>query len=104
MAQAQPTQVLNLSLFDQVLNIASSAYIDAAKLEIKPSNDLGRAWVVSEIDRSWPTQVDAMSVDPRTLSAIDKVVFAQYSLPAKLTRRGIDAHIGVLFGLVSWFW
>jgi hypothetical protein len=35
------------------------AGIDASKLEIRPAKTADRAWTVTEIDRSWPTQVDA---------------------------------------------
>lgn len=101
MTPAQPTSMFNAALFDQILSKARSANIDAAKVEIRPSDEPNKAWVVSEIDRSWPTQVDAVSIDPQTLAVIDKVEFDQYSLPAKLTRWGIDAHMGVLFGLVN---
>ncbi|MEH0835427.1 PepSY-associated TM helix domain-containing protein [Pectobacterium cacticida] len=88
-----------LSLFDDVLNSARHAGIDADKIEIRPANQPHRAWTVSEIDRSWPTQVDAVSVDPETLKIIDKTDFTTFSLAAKLTRWGVDAHMGILFGL-----
>ncbi|WP_226092945.1 PepSY-associated TM helix domain-containing protein [Dickeya oryzae] len=86
-------------IFDNVLAAARDAGIDAGKIEIRPSLKPQRAWTVSEIDRSWPTQVDSVAVDPTTFHVIDKVRFADYPLAAKLTRWGIDAHMGVLFGL-----
>ncbi|MEI7377094.1 PepSY-associated TM helix domain-containing protein [Dickeya chrysanthemi] len=85
--------------FDQVLTIARNAGIDAGKIEIRPAANPQRAWTVSEIDRAWPTQVDAVAVDPTTLRVIDKVNFSDYPLAAKLTRWGVDAHMGILFGL-----
>ena len=51
------------------------------------------------MDRSWPTQVDAVSVDPTSLRIVDHVRFADFPLLAKLTRWGVDAHMGILFGL-----
>ena len=57
------------------------------------------AWTVTEIDRRWPTQVDAVAVDPATLTVVDHTRFADYPLMAKLTRWGVDFHMGVLFGL-----
>ena len=101
MAASAADVPLNPALFDTVLAAARSANIEAAKVEIRPSSKPEKAWVVAEIDRSWPTQVDAVSINPLTLAVVDQVVFAQYSLPAKLTRWGIDAHMGVLFGLVN---
>jgi uncharacterized iron-regulated membrane protein len=88
-------------LFDQVMATARTQHIDATKVEIKPPMQPGKAWTVSEIDRRWPTHVDAVAIDPNTLAVVDHVTFAQYSLPAKLTRWGIDAHMGVLFGLAN---
>jgi uncharacterized iron-regulated membrane protein len=32
---------------------------------------------------------------------VDQVAFADYSVAAKLTRWGIDAHMGILFGLAN---
>ncbi|MDY4366676.1 PepSY-associated TM helix domain-containing protein [Pectobacterium brasiliense] len=87
------------ALFDEVLAAARNAGIDANKIEIRPATKPHRAWTVSEIDRSWPTQVDAVSVSPDTLEIIDKTDFNTFPLAAKLTRWGVDAHMGVLFGL-----
>lgn len=100
---AAPTAAVALdsTLFDRVLAKARSANIEAAKLEIRPASRSDKAWVVAEIDRSWPSQVDAIAIDPSNLAVVDQVEFAQYSLPAKLTRWGIDAHMGVLFGLAN---
>ncbi|MBQ4773681.1 PepSY domain-containing protein [Pectobacterium versatile] len=86
-------------LFDEVLATARHAGIDANKIEIRPATKPHRAWTVTEIDRSWPTQVDAVSVNPDTLEIVDKTDFNTFPLAAKLTRWGVDAHMGVLFGL-----
>ena len=85
--------------FDAVVKTAREAGISAGKIEVRPSTRADKAWTVSEIDRRWPTQVDSVSVDPRNYALLDKVEFAQFGLLAKLTRWGVDAHMGVLFGL-----
>ncbi|MCX8959431.1 PepSY-associated TM helix domain-containing protein [Erwinia psidii] len=85
--------------FDPVLRAARNAGIDAAKIEIRPAWRANKAWTVSEIDRRWPTQVDSVAVDPLRFQVVDKVEFAHFGLLAKLTRWGVDAHMGVLFGL-----
>lgn len=89
----------NGALYDAVLTRARAAGIDAARLEIKPASGPDRAWTVGEIDRSWPTQVDTVAIDPASLEVVDQVMFADFPLAAKLTRWGIDAHMGILFGL-----
>ncbi|EHD21013.1 MULTISPECIES: PepSY-associated TM helix domain-containing protein [Brenneria] len=86
-------------MFDRVWTLAREAGIDAQKIEIKPAARPGQAWTVSEIDRAWPTQVDAVAINPATLEIVDKTDFTTFPLAAKLTRWGVDAHMGVLFGL-----
>ncbi|WP_312952288.1 PepSY-associated TM helix domain-containing protein [Superficieibacter sp.] len=90
---------LKLAQFDEVLQAAQAAGIDARRLEIRPAHSADRAWTVSEIDRRWPTQVDAVAIDAGTLRVIDSTHFADFPLMAKLTRWGVDFHMGVLFGL-----
>lgn len=87
--------------FDGAITAARDADLTAGLIEIKPPAMDGMAWTVTEIDRSWPTQVDAVAVDPSTFAVIDKVSFDDYPFAAKLARWGIDAHMGVLFGLVN---
>ncbi|MFJ6672018.1 PepSY-associated TM helix domain-containing protein [Actinosynnema sp. NPDC091369] len=81
---------------DSVLATARGAGIDAGLIEITVPPMAGMAWNVTEIDRSWPTQVDAVAVDGGVIA--DQVRFSDYPLAAKLTRWGIDLHMGVLFG------
>ena len=85
--------------WDQALNAARANGIDAAKVELRQPKNSGSAWTVTEIDRHWPTQVDAVSVDPHSFAIVDRAEFARFPLVAKLTRWGVDAHMGVLFGL-----
>ena len=98
---AMPARAVNApdADWDSVLNAARRHDIHAAKLELRQPQGSGQAWTVSEIDRSWPSQVDAVSVDPVTFAIVDRVEFARFPLVAKLTRWGVDAHMGVLFGL-----
>jgi len=97
---AEPATV-SAEQFDRVLAAAREAGIRAEKLEIRPAKTTDKAWTVNEIDRSWPTRVDSVAVDPHNYAVVDKVEFANYGLLAKLTRWGVDAHMGVLFGLAN---
>lgn len=85
--------------FDAVLAAAQRAGIDASLVEIRPPRSHNRAWTVTEIDRSWPTQVDAVAVDGNSMAILDRTYFADFPLMAKLTRWGVDFHMGILFGL-----
>lgn len=88
-------------LFDGVLKAARDAGIEANKIEIKPSTTKDKAWFVREIDRSWPTQVDSVAVDASTMTVTSQANFETFPLIAKLIRWGIDAHMGILFGVVN---
>ena len=91
----------DLVLFDDVLHLAQKAGIDARRLEIRPPKSHDKAWTVTEIDRSWPTQVDAVAIDAGNMQVIDRKNFANFPLMAKLTRWGVDFHMGLLFGIVN---
>ncbi|MDO4920168.1 PepSY domain-containing protein [Kocuria sp.] len=85
--------------FDAVLATARDAGLDSRVVEIKPAASDGAAWTVSENERSWPTQVDSVAVDPHRLQVTDHVRFSEWGLPAKLTQWAIAAHMGLLLGL-----
>ncbi|MEV0319893.1 PepSY-associated TM helix domain-containing protein [Streptomyces sp. NPDC050658] len=70
-------------------------------VEIVPPADPSSAYVVSQIQRSWPEKQDSVAVDPATGKVTDVQRFADYPLLAKLSRWGIDAHTGTLFGLAN---
>jgi uncharacterized iron-regulated membrane protein len=87
------------ALFDAVLAAARNVNVNTGLVEIQPPAEPGTAWVVQEIQRSYPTEVDAVAVDPETLRAVHRVDFSEFPLAAKLARWGIDGHMGSLFGL-----
>lgn len=61
----------------------------------------GQAYVVSQVKRSWPEKQDSAAVDPVTGKVTSVQRFADWPLPAKLARWGVDAHMGLLFGLAN---
>jgi uncharacterized iron-regulated membrane protein len=70
-------------------------------VEIVPPADAESAYVVKQVQRSWPTKQDSVAIDPATGEVTDVLRFTDYPVLAKLTRWGIDLHTGVLFGLVN---
>lgn len=94
-----PETRVDIRLFDPVLQTAQKAGLNALRLEIRPPKDAQHGWTVTEIDRRWPTQVDAVAVDPTTWQVTDRTRFADFPLMAKLTRWGVDFHMGILLGL-----
>ncbi|MGH8844813.1 MAG: PepSY-associated TM helix domain-containing protein [Advenella sp.] len=83
----------------RVVAAAREAGIRAGMIEIRAPKEAGKAWTVTEVDRRWPTQVDAVAVNPQDFSIVDRTEFNTFPLVAKLTRWGVDAHMGMLFGL-----
>lgn len=70
-------------------------------VEIVPPADASSAYVVKQIQRSWPEKQDAVAIDPTTGEVTDVLRFDDFPVLAKLTRWGIDLHTGTLFGLVN---
>ncbi|RSB14919.1 PepSY-associated TM helix domain-containing protein [Citrobacter farmeri] len=89
---------VDIRQFDAVLQTAQQTGLNALRLEIRPPKDAQHGWTVTEIDRRWPTQVDAIAVDPATRQVTDRTRFADFPLMAKLTRWGVDFHMGILLG------
>ena len=87
--------------FDLVQSIARAGGIDASEIEIRPPRAGNQAWMVRETDRSWPTQVDTVAVDPDRMAITSRADFASFPLIAKLIRWGVDAHMGILFGVAN---
>ena len=98
---AAARSVIDPADFDMMLSMARGVGIDSGEVEILPPEADGSAWVVQEIQRSWPTQVDAVAFDPETMEATDRVDFSDYGAAAKLARWGVDLHMGTLFGLAN---
>lgn len=94
-----PVVVTEPAQFDGVLLAARRAGISSNKVEIRPPVESSKAWTVTEINRAWPTQVDAVAVDATEMQVTDRTRFADFPLMAKLTRWGVDFHMGILFGL-----
>ncbi|MEV8531276.1 PepSY domain-containing protein [Streptomyces sp. NPDC051211] len=61
----------------------------------------GKGYVVKERDKQVPVHLDAVAVDPADGRVVDELRFADYPVLAKLTRFGIDVHMGLMFGLVN---
>lgn len=87
--------------FDMMLAMARGVNVNTGLVEILPPADEDSAWVVQEIQRSFPTEVDAVAFDPQTMEVTDRVDFADYGVAAKLARWGIDLHMGSMFGLAN---
>ncbi|MBT2366435.1 PepSY domain-containing protein [Streptomyces sp. ISL-10] len=84
---------------DNAVAAARGYGVDGRISVILPAD--GDGYVVKETDTQYPVHLDSVAVDPADGSVIDRLRFDDYPLLAKLTRYGIDGHMGVLFGLVN---
>lgn len=89
------------ALIDAVHAAAIAGGINSPYLEIRPSKVPEKAWMVREYDRSTPTQVDTVAIDPRTMAITSRADFDTFTLIPKLIRWGIDIHMGIKFGLIN---
>ncbi|CAM5392001.1 PepSY-associated TM helix domain-containing protein [Streptomyces avidinii] len=84
---------------DRAVDAARAAGVTEALRVTLPAK--GKGYVVKEQDKLVPVHLDAASVDPADARVMDELRFADYPLLAKMTRFGIDLHMGTTFGLVN---
>jgi uncharacterized iron-regulated membrane protein len=83
-----------------VLTTARSAGL-SGPVEIAVPADAASAWSATQTDNVWPVRKDAIAVDPATQKVTARNDFADWPVVAKLSGLGIQAHMGVLFGLIN---
>ena len=98
---ASDTNGIDPADFDMTLAMAQDVNVNTGLVEILPSADADSAWVVQEIQRSFPTEVDAVAINADTMEITDRVDFSDYGPASKLARWGIDLHMGTMFGLAN---
>ncbi|SMX91635.1 Uncharacterized iron-regulated membrane protein [Brevibacterium antiquum] len=98
---ASDTSGVDPADFDMSLAMARDINVNTGLVEILPPADEDSAWVVQEIQRSFPTEIDAVAIDTDTMEITDRVDFSDYGLASKLARWGVDLHMGTMFGLAN---
>ncbi|MBK1788723.1 PepSY-associated TM helix domain-containing protein [Prauserella cavernicola] len=93
-----PDMPVTNSGIDRVLAAARSEGFEDP-VEIRPPSGEGEVYVVQRVPRVWPSAQDAAAIDPNTAQVLEVVHFDDWPLMAKLARWGVDAHMGLLFGL-----
>ncbi|MEV6812657.1 PepSY-associated TM helix domain-containing protein [Micromonospora sp. NPDC051296] len=94
-----PPAAADPATFDRVLTVARDAGL-SGPVEISPGEP-GTAWSVAQTDNTWPVGRDRVAVDPAAGAVIARSDFADWPLLAKLSTLGIQAHMGLLFGVVN---
>ncbi|MFE3324267.1 PepSY-associated TM helix domain-containing protein [Streptomyces sp. NPDC059176] len=84
---------------DEAVEAAAARGVEGAVSVTLPSD--GNGYVVKETDRQFPVHLDSVAIDPSDGTVVDELRFDDYPLLAKLTRIGIDAHMGTYLGLAN---
>ncbi|MFG3189059.1 PepSY-associated TM helix domain-containing protein [Streptomyces omiyaensis] len=85
---------------DRAVAAARAAGLDSSWIAVTLPSE-GSGYVVKETDKQFPLALDQVAVDPADGTVLDRLAFDEYPLLAKLTRIGIDAHMGVFLGLFN---
>lgn len=85
---------------DEVLASAQAAGIDGP-VEVAFPGAERATYTVAETSRRWPADQDQVAVDPGDGRVVEELRFEDYPLMAKVTKWGIAAHMGLLFGLAN---
>jgi uncharacterized iron-regulated membrane protein len=88
------------SVIDAVVATARGAGLDGTVVVTLPARP-GTAWVVTQDDNTWPVAYDSVAVDATGTAVTDRVAFAEWPVLAKLSKLGIMAHMGYLFGWLN---
>ena len=83
-----------------VLTTARAAGLDGPVAIAVPA-EAGTAWTATQIDDVWPVRKDEVAVDVDTEKVTARNNWSDAPLLAKLTRYGVLAHMGTLFGPVN---
>jgi uncharacterized iron-regulated membrane protein len=94
-----PTSV-DLAEADTVLKVARDNGL-SGPVELTVPESGGAAWTVAGIDNVWPVQLDRLAVDPAAGTVVARSDFADWPLLAQLSKLGVQAHMGVLFGVAN---
>ncbi|WP_435867389.1 PepSY-associated TM helix domain-containing protein [Streptomyces xanthophaeus] len=96
MEMPAPAPVADIGL-DRAVEAARAAGVTESLQVTLPAK--GKGYVVKEKDKQVPVHLDAVAVDPADGRVMDELRFADYPVLAKMTRFGIDLHMGLTFGL-----
>lgn len=86
--------------FDAVLAVARDAGL-GGRVELTPPADAVSAWTVAQADNRWPVHYDQVAVDPAEGEVTAESRWTDYPALAKLSKLGVQGHMGLLFGLAN---
>ncbi|MFF7215740.1 PepSY-associated TM helix domain-containing protein [Streptomyces sp. NPDC008238] len=94
------TAAADPAAFDTVLAVARDAGL-GGRVELTPPADASTAWTVAQDDDRWPVHYDRVAVDAARGEVTSESRWADHPAPAKLSKLGVQGHMGLLFGLAN---
>nr|WP_241839919.1 PepSY domain-containing protein [Frankia sp. CcI49] len=85
---------------DRVVAAARAAGLDGP-IEVTPAGDAASAWSVAQTDGRWPVRFDQVAVNPVNGRVVNEVRWEDWPLLAQLSKLGVRAHMGELFGVAN---
>ncbi|MFE2728275.1 PepSY-associated TM helix domain-containing protein [Kitasatospora sp. NPDC059327] len=98
--QAPATSEPGPADFERALAVARDAGLDGT-VQVTPPQDPASAWTVAQKDNTWPVRYDQVAVDTATGTVTAHNRWADHPLLSKLSKLGVQGHMGALFGLVN---
>ncbi|PSK73737.1 peptidase [Streptomyces sp. CS149] len=86
--------------FDTALAAARGAGLGGI-VEVTPPADAASAWVVAQTDNTWPVHYDRVAVDTTSGEITSHTRWADHPALNKLSKLGVQGHMGVLFGVAN---
>ncbi|WP_411083593.1 PepSY-associated TM helix domain-containing protein [Streptomyces sp. cmx-18-6] len=86
--------------FDAALAAARGAGLGGTVV-VSPPADAASAWVVAQNDNVWPVHYDRVAVDAESGEITSRTRWADHPVLSKLSKLGVQGHMGVLFGVVN---
>ncbi|GIE96843.1 PepSY-associated TM helix domain-containing protein [Paractinoplanes rishiriensis] len=69
--------------------------------ELSPPAAAGEAWTAAGVDNVWPVNLDRVAIDPVAATGVARSDFADWPLLSQLSKLGVQAHMGILFGVAN---
>ncbi|MFE3717469.1 PepSY-associated TM helix domain-containing protein [Streptomyces cyaneofuscatus] len=86
--------------FDAALTAARNAGLGGTVV-VTPAADAASAWTVAQNDNVWPVHYDRVAVDASSGEITSRTYWADHPALSKLSKLGVQGHMGVLFGVVN---
>ncbi|GAA4942473.1 PepSY-associated TM helix domain-containing protein [Actinoplanes utahensis] len=99
-AGAASPAAVDLAQADTVLTVARDNGL-TGPVELTVPEAGGATWTVAGIDNTWPVRLDRIAVDPATSTVVARSDFADWPVLAQLSKLGVQAHMGILFGIAN---